>query len=542
MSVRFVRRLFLSPENHVRFAQSCPVPSITAARSSNSYTWKASQPVSRPPRFAIYAGIAVLGLAIALFATTRLSGALPIFTPAVQGVGAGESAGPPAPDASGLATRPDSSVATVTFRPTSVPLSGDEIANPMRGSYKSSGVPMSPPGWPYVDSYVRYPWRVLEPSEGVYDFSAIEADLANASAHGGKLGIRLVAANSYDGGSSVPDYLMQQMAHGGWFTYPGTNKSVYAPDWNDPAFLNRAQALLDALSKQFADDPRLGFVDIGLYGDFGEWHLYNYPQWNTPMTLPNKQALVDMQVHAFPNTQLVMMVDDADALRYALSLSPAIGWRGDCLGTKHFDSIQSGSAWDLAKDRWKTAPVITEYCDPPRLDLAEQQVQSYHVSMIRNGNLPTWDSFSQAQQGQFDDENKLAGYRLVLDSVSLPESIARGAAFTVTSSWSNVGVAPDYLPENVVLQLRDPSSGRIVWQGLSNIQLKSLLPTTDYSTGKDTPAQTSDGWTLPQDVAPGEYQLEVTVLDPSGYYQPLDLAIQGRAADGSYPLGKVQVN
>ena len=44
-----------------------------------------------------------------------------------------------------------------------------------------------------------------------------------------------------------------------------------APEWNDETFLTRWEALWTELGKRYADDPRLGYVDVGGYGKYGEW-------------------------------------------------------------------------------------------------------------------------------------------------------------------------------------------------------------------------------------------------------------------------------
>ena len=49
------------------------------------------------------------------------------------------------------------------------------------------------------------------------------------------------------------------------------------------------------------------------------------------------------------------------------------------------------------------------------------------------------------------------------------------------------------------------------------------------------------GLTALPDLAPGRYSVDVRVVSPGGYLAPMQLAVAGRAADGSYPLGTLQV-
>jgi hypothetical protein len=435
------------------------------------------------------------------------------------------------------------------FQPAEIPTSASEIANPMRGSYVWYEHDPSPPGWPVLDSYARVTWRELEPRRDRYDFSEIERSLEAAQRRGGKFGFRVMAANSSDGGSDVPDYVMDQMPAGFWFRHPD-GESVYAPDWNSSEFMERAEALLAALGARFGDDPRLGFVDIGLYGDFGEWHVSQWPYRRStdaaPITPANARKIVEMHVQAFPNQRLVIPTANADALSYALDRSPRIGLRVDCLGDPGLGgSIKSMAAVPATATRWQTAPTIVELCGPQPGDgfmrNAVEQVRTHHVAMVGNGNFGRWDRYSRPEQSQFMEANKASGYRFVLQSVELPASIRPGAAFDIRSAWSNLGVTPAYNAWDVTFDLRQLSTGESVWEDTSQIDLQTLLPTSPERSGQNSQV-TSDTFTLPASVPPGEYELGLTVRDPGGYYAPLALAIEGRGTDGRYGLGSVAVD
>src|SRR5437588_9323626 len=112
-----------------------------------------------------------------------------------------------------------------------------------------------------------------------------------------------------------------------------TSNGMCVPDWNDPNFLVRAQALIAALASRYNNDPRLGWVEVGFYGNYGEWQLGGMPAGTTRMTTVNKQALIDMVVKAFSKKRIIQMVNDSVGINYAMSLSPEIGWRQDCLGS-----------------------------------------------------------------------------------------------------------------------------------------------------------------------------------------------------------------
>jgi hypothetical protein len=423
--------------------------------------------------------------------------------------------------------------ATITVTPTAIPIANAEIGNPMRGFYRWYGGEPIPQPHPAYDHYARFGWRQLEPTRGQYDFSAIEQALQEAKNAGAKFAFRVMSINEFTSPIEIPSYL-QQEAGGAYCSYNGAQ--VWAPAWDSPQFLARAQALMRALGARFNGDPRLGYYDMGIYGHWGEWHTDGLC---TPPASPvTKRALVDMQVAAFPNTRLLMNSGgkEVDAFVYALSKSPRIGVRVDSLCSPWFDNQFTESPQKLAamQDRWKTAPVVTEFYtwNPSDIALCDQQVSTWHIAAIANGSIGNWSSYTADQQAQILTMGKHAGYRFVLNALTYPAEGTNNALLTISSQWSNVGISPAYEPFAVTFELRPQGQATVLWSGLSGLDLQSFLPTTESQT-------INDQFYLPGRIPPGQYTLSLVVRDPTGYRAPLSLAITGGDANGRYLLGEL---
>jgi hypothetical protein len=439
-------------------------------------------------------------------------------------------------------------VKTITFTPTVIPPSDPEIGNPWRGT-QYYGDESPPPNWPLVDYYNRWCWRDIEPSQGQYNFAPIEAVLASAKAHGGKGGFAIMPTNPSSGGTCIPDYLMALMPHGAWYINTNRNLRTYEPDWNDPHYLARLRALVTAIGKRYDNDPRFGWVDVFAYGSWNEWNLSGWLPGSPVGTPATKQAIVDMNIQAFPHEYLVMNTDghgydgsDYDVLGYALSRSPKMGIRMNCLGYSDMGgALQVYQTDPAVAHRWETAPTIVEYCGGPDFRTALNQIKTYHFAMIGDGaaNIKSFRSYSASEQNLLMQNYKTSGYRFVLDSLTIPSQIGAGRGFSVTTKWSNVNVTPAYNPWNVMLQLRS-RSGTIAWQEKSSVDLQKLLPTTDAS-GTDRPLSITDHFNLPKTLASGSYTVSIQIVDPGNYYRPLQLAIQGKQDDGRYNLGTITV-
>lgn len=433
-----------------------------------------------------------------------------------------------------------------TYTPPPLPFNGPEIVNPMRGLYRWRTQEVAPQPRPSFDAYDRFEWRALEPERGRYDFSLIDRELRKAEQEGRKYAFR-IRAMIHGEGPQVPDYLVDAMEKG-W-----TSGGTYIPDWNDPNFLERVDALIKELGRRYDGDPRLGWVDVGIYGNWGEWHMwpFEYPSRTgaEDMSKENLKKIVDAHAAAFTNTPVIMMTEDEEILIYALKLSPRIGWRRDSLGSDLFTENtslrklrQDAEAWELFVNRWKTAPVISEFINPnaqsdPRVyQLAREQAAEYHVSLVSNGNTLDWNRLGSTGRANFIQLGKETGYRYELESLTMPSALRPGFHFPLELNWKNVGNAPVYEYWEVMVQLRRAGNNTPLWEWHANSDLRTVLPTTE--TGA---VSFGTNLLMPANVPSGNYDLHIVVRDPKNYRKPLALAIEGRFEDGSHFLGQIQV-
>ena len=125
------------------------------------------------------------------------------------------------------------------------------------------------------------------------------------------------------------------------------------------------------------------------------------------------------------------------------------------------------------------------------------------------------------------------GYRFVLNSLSHPAAVTAGQQMTLTMIWQNVGVAPSYRNDVLAVQIRN-SAGTPILTSNTGIAIKKWLP--------GGPNPVTPTVTLPAGLAPGTYTVAIGIVDPSTMKPVVQLAIQGRDADGWYPLSTTSVN
>ena len=434
----------------------------------------------------------------------------------------------------------------VKFSPVVIPVTDAEILNSGRGLARWQARVGSIP-YAYIDNYYRIKWVDVEPTQGVYDFSKldIEADIAKNNVDG--RGIYGLAVRCIDSGIDYgyPAYLNSKMT--GWYS---AAKKCWVPDWNSPYFLERQDSMVAALGRKYNNDTRVGFIDIRSYGNWGEWHLSGFetpPAPLTTVTTATIQHMIDTYIKAFPDKQLIMLSDNATGLDYAMSKTNTkypIGWRRDSWGSPLFDNVKKTTTWSKASERWKTAPVIIESIDAARMeyDIVLNQIIDYHISSIQNTNIVPWSTLSQGAKDSLLSCVKSSGFRYIIRSVNCPAVFVPGQTINLKSEWSNVGNAPIYRDWKVTYRITNQTSGAVVLEIPSTIDLRKLLPTYSFATTIDVPVLFNDFFVLPANFSKGNYNLEIIVTDPTNYLAPLKLAILGRKTSGAYGLGTIGVD
>lgn len=387
-------------------------------------------------------------------------------------------------------------------------------------------------------AYFRWPWADLEPEEGRYNFELVDRVIGEAQAKGESLAIRIVSEYK----SGTPRWLLDKGV-----ANIKESDGVF-PDYNNPTFLEYHRRLLKAFGERYGKAAVLDHVDIGSVGCWGEWNTACCEGEIKPIcqdyfpTEANQRAIMDWYFEYFSGIPLVMLHNGP--LRYAASRGA--GWRGDCFGDygyftpdwNHMEHAYPPSLEDpIVADAWKQGPVQFEVCGYIHewyergfdLDKILQKGLEWHVSVLNAKSKPV----PAAWRARFDEFLKKMGYRLVLRSLTHETRGSAGQPLSLRSRWENVGVAPVYRPWPLAYRLRR-DSGEVVGQWRSEARLQDWLP--------GGPHEVSDLIELPGNLSPGEYGLDIAVLDREGGAPHLDLAIEGKRPDRWYPVSRFIVS
>lgn len=396
-------------------------------------------------------------------------------------------------------------------------------ANSMRGLYRWNNLFYNPNGTDIYDAYARYTWDQIETSEGNYDFSVIENDIAkffgSEKNSGKKYAFRVRPMKS--NGNNLPSF-MQKSPYIQKCSYQGAEEDI--ANWDDPAFITKTQQLVDALARKYDGDNRIAWVEMGSYGRWGEWHMSTYDTCKA--SADTQKKYIDMYLNAFKSTTLQISGTDQEMAAYALAQTRSnpsrMNIRKDCVG---FSSLYcsysvhlSYNLWTEVKDRWKYAPFTSEFGNPASLDnpksfwYGQAEATAMHIALLGNGNTFKWSEISPEGQQAFTKLDQLLGYSYVLNDVSVTGALNPGSTINVYTTWSNYGSTPTYEPWTVTFILKN-SSGQIMYQQPLTVNLKTVLPTYNRILEKNEPVTKSDTVTLPTTLATGDYTPFITITD-----------------------------
>lgn len=449
-----------------------------------------------------------------------------------------------------------------TGAPTSNPLTGQYLWFPQD---HPEGVPN---GLPARDSYARFSWKDLEPAEAAYDFSLIDRELDAAKERGGRFSFRVMAACTNCSEDVLPPDLSR--AATSWTAQSPTGP-VRVPDWNDPAFLERWMRLMTALGARYDNHPRLAYVDVGGYGNWGEGHNWPYsdrypgPQGQKQASIDSLRTIIRAATGSFQRTFVVLNPPQIyeseqqvhhgkswELLGQSLRESPRLGLRNDCLGGAKVQAATSDflmAAQEISErkrvplldqplQRWRVAPFVSEWCDNIRPDgdggsfvQGEQQVRQWHITQVSNGNFTgRIESYPREQRAAFLTAQSHAGFDLSVKNAHLTRP--RGEPMRISAVWQNSGSAPPYDRWNVTYRLVE--SGSVVHSiGESSVDLRTMLGDDDTTTD-EVAFPGTEGLS-------GTYQLEVLVSATYGDLPPMELASGSKTPAGAYTLGEVRI-
>ena len=172
-------------------------------------------------------------------------------------------------------------------------------------------------------------WNKLNPAKGVYDWTELEKLLNALAEHNMTYALRVLPytpsfiksdfppQEDYDW---TPLFVYEMGAKKIQIDLRGTEFHAYAPVWDDSIYIWAAKEFAKALAEKYDGDPRIEYIDVRTFGEWGEWHTSHI----LGSEMPADSVLIDMldyYASVFKKTQLVLPSNGfGDVYTHALDL------------------------------------------------------------------------------------------------------------------------------------------------------------------------------------------------------------------------------
>ena len=378
-------------------------------------------------------------------------------------------------------------------------------------------------------SQQRFFWDKLEPEEGKINYGLIDSTIAKAIKNGQQVNFRVMCQ---DVDMTIPAWAIKA--------------GIKSPFYDNPVFIEKQINLIKALGAHYDGNPNVCFVDIGSIGQWGEWHIDPDAPDPNKIVFPrdeNARKIIDAYLQSFTKTPLAALICFDQKYGFGYATSKGTGWRADCwgdmdsLGWNHMKGVypkalQAANAYDA----WKNGPVALETCWTMDewfargwdIDYILNKALEWHATEVNNGN----QAIPEKWYAKVKDFEKKLGYRFVLTEFAYEPEIKKSSQLNCNMNWQNKGVAPVYNPYNLVLHLVSKKDSSKMYVLPIDADVRKWLP-------GNTKLTTSVS--LPKEAEAGDYNLQLGLLSPATNKPAIQLAIEGKTADGWYQLGEIKI-
>ena len=342
-------------------------------------------------------------------------------------------------------------------------------------------------------------------------------------------------------------------------------------DYTSEQFQARLVRLVERLGQAWNDDPRVAFIELGIFGKWGEHHS---PSPTDAMQQVAGQAFQQ----AFP--------DKLVSIRHVWNEFEGFGFGQYWDSWGHYQQMW-GHGRRIAEANENSELYLSTYIGgevaydwglwqiqpgaSPTISVSEPAHREFLINSIRwlHGTQLRWisayDQSDPVARAGAEALQRVMGYRFVLEEVGF-NSIVGDWGLSLAFSVRNEGSAPFYYRWPVEVALHDPETRELRWsKQFDSVDIRSWAPGQHWTPPQwesisQWPGQAVvDGWSSepigwgvpPQshrvnqvfypDLPPGEYVLSLAVLDPAGMTPALRFATSQYWNGGRHPLGLVGI-
>lgn len=360
-----------------------------------------------------------------------------------------------------------------------------------------------------------------------------------------------------------------------YLTWTGDNNwpaDMRAHDYSSEQFKQRVVRLIERLGLLWDTDPRVAFVEMGIFGKWGE---QEQPAANAEVDKLVADAFVKAFKHKLVSVRRNWQMFQSQPFgeywdswahydqmwSHGNSIARLNAEDGRYL--KNYIGGEVAYGWGSAKIQPGPNPTATVAKEIHR-NFVINSIRWLHCTQLRW--IENYDRSNEEARAGADLVQQAFGYRYILEKVAFSPSITDGT-LRVVLHVKNEGSAPFYYDWPVEVSLLNPDDRRVTWkQTFAGANIRDWLPGEGWAAPewvqtsgwrKYTPDPNwidgTPGWTTPPktytasgdfkpSIPTGRYILALAVLDPAGNLPSLRFATSQYFKGGRHPVGIVAVN
>ncbi len=169
---------------------------------------------------------------------------------------------------------------------------------------------------PSIDGLsIRATWGAVELSDGVYDWTFIDSEVAKAAASGKWVFLRIMTQQA------KPQWVTDAItaAGGKFFSWQSEGTTYTIPVFWDPTFVAKKKEMIAALAARYGNNPTVKIVGVSFANALSEdWSIPHLPEnvaewlalgYNTDTMLDTWKQFVDTAMAGFPNSFVSLAIN-----------------------------------------------------------------------------------------------------------------------------------------------------------------------------------------------------------------------------------------
>lgn len=324
------------------------------------------------------------------------------------------------------------------------------IDNPLMGFASWESIDSN---FPHSLEYYTIALNEVQTGYDTFDWSVLE-DCLNKSKNNGNQAIIRFIVDCPGKDTGIPKFLIDNNLKTNPYDLGG--EKGLCPDYSDVNLQTALVNFIKAFGEKYDGDPRIGFIQAGLLGFWGEWHTYPYTQWYPSEDV--YRLIGKTYTDSFKKTHIMVGEPQKG------TAEQNIGYHDDMFAIDTYDYLDKLKEFNL-ENKWMEVPIGSELApyiqEKYFTDTIEEALDwNETVQLIH----PTWclnaaiENYSESDKTAAMKCAEKIGYKF---NIKKAEATIKDNTMKLNVHLDNMGNAPFYYDWNIQVRVKDVNNDTV---------------------------------------------------------------------------------